>query len=123
MDQSFPKSKRLLKREEFDRTFDRGSVFKNEDIVVYCAEGTTEETRLGIVVGSYVDTAVQRNRLKRVIRAGFRRVQAHLPEGYDLIVIPRNVSSLSSSDVRTGLRKLLTEESIRSKENGDNGGG
>lgn len=121
MDQSFPKSRRLLKRSEFDRTFDRGVVLKNDQIVVYCADGTTDQTRLGIVIGKYVKKAVQRNRLKRVIRAGFRRAYEELPEGYDLIVIPRDTSSLSSGDVRKGLKTLVREENIQKKREEEDG--
>lgn len=122
MDESFPKSRRLLKRAEFDRTFDRGVVLKNDQTVIYCADGTTEETRLGIVIGSHVKKAVQRNRLKRVIRAGFRRVHSQLPDGYDLIVIPRDTSSLSSADVRDSLRTLVTEEHIQEKRRDSSSG-
>jgi ribonuclease P protein component len=116
MDESFPKSRRLLKRSEFDRTFDQGVVLKNDQVVIYCAEGTTEQTRLGIVIGSHVKKAVQRNRLKRVIRAGFRRAYSGLPKGYDLVVIPRNTSGLSSADVRKSLRSLVTEDRIAQKQ-------
>lgn len=118
MDQSFPKSLRLLKRSAFDRTFDEGVVLKNDQIVVYCADGTTDRTRLGIVIGKYVKTAVQRNRLKRVIRAGFRRAYEALPEGYDLIVIPRETSSLSSDEVRQSLKQLVREDQIRTNASG-----
>ncbi len=116
MDQSFPKSVRLLKRSEFDRTFENGRVLKDDRLVIHCAEGLTERTRIGIVIGSYVDKAVRRNRLKRVIRAGFRTIRESLPAGYDLVAIPRNTTSLTSEDVRDSLQTLLTEERIKGKE-------
>lgn len=109
-DQSFPKSRRLLKRWEFDRTFDRGTVLKDDNIVIYRAEGLTEETRLGIVVGNQVKKATKRNRLKRVIRAGFRLEYVNLPEGIDIIVIPRINRDLSSKDVQKSLRTLLSDD-------------
>jgi len=112
MDQSFPKSARLLKRREFDRTFDEGTVLKDHRLVIHCADGLTDRTRLGIVIGSYVKKAVRRNRLKRVIRAGFRTIREELPEGYDLVIIPRNTVSLTSDEVRDSLRTLLTEKNM-----------
>ncbi len=109
-DESFPKEKRLLKRWEFDRVFDSGSVSSDEHLVVYSAEGLTDRTRLGIVVGNSVSKATRRNRLNRVIRAGFRVAYSDLPEGIDMIVIPKNHDTLSGDQVKKSLIKLLSEE-------------
>lgn len=109
-DESFPKSRRLRSRPEFDRVFDEGEVLKDDRIVMYRAPGKTEKTRLGIVVGRHVDGAVQRNRLERVIRAAFRTGKSEWPEGYDLIVIPRKIDSLTSDGVRESMKQLLLKE-------------
>jgi ribonuclease P protein component len=46
-------------------------------------------SRLGLVVGRKVGTAVRRNRIKRLCRECFRTWPGLLPEGVDLVVIAR----------------------------------
>ncbi len=45
--------------------------------------------RVGFAVSKKVGTAVQRNRVKRVLREFFRLHQALLPPGMDLVVVPK----------------------------------
>lgn len=45
--------------------------------------------RLGLVVGRKHGSAVRRNRIKRLLRAAFRVVQARLDTGCDFVVVPR----------------------------------
>lgn len=116
MDESFPKSKRLLKRYEFDRTFDQGTVRSDHNLVMYIADGLTDRTRLGIVISKHVKKATVRNRFKRVIRAGFRVEYENLPKGYDLVVIPRTNRDLSSKDVRESLRRLLNSDTTNQEK-------
>ncbi len=50
--------------------------------------------RLGLAVSKKVGIAVQRNRIKRVVREFFRLHQDALFTGYDYVVIPkRNVNA------------------------------
>lgn len=48
-----------------------------------------EEWRLGMAVTKKTGHAVQRNRVKRVLREFFRLNQAQIPSGLDLVVVPR----------------------------------
>ena len=45
--------------------------------------------RVGLTVGKVVGKAVERNRIKRRMRAGLRRHVELLPSGFDLILHPR----------------------------------
>ncbi len=52
-------------------------------------------TRIGIVVGKRLGTAVVRNRAKRIFRELARHVQDHLIGGQDILIFPRR-EALSS---------------------------
>lgn len=53
------------------------------------ARGEDTAPRLGLSVGKRVGGAVERNRVKRVLREEFARVQDKLSAGVDYVVIAR----------------------------------
>lgn len=106
-DQRFPKSHRLRTRPEFKTVFDRGAVRKDGRLVTYLLATGAPVTRLGIVVGKAARGSVSRNRIKRLIREGFRLLRAGLPVGMDVIVLPRRGAKLSLEGVKQSLGQLL----------------
>jgi len=60
---------------------------KNQFFSVFATQGGQQQPRLGIVVAKrYVRLAVERNKLKRVIRESFRHQQKQLA-GLDVVVV------------------------------------
>ena len=63
--------------------------------------------RLGISVGRRFGSAVERNRVKRLIREAFRRIRHELPPGLDMIVVPKTGDREPSlSELQISLRSL-----------------
>jgi ribonuclease P protein component len=94
----FPKSARLLCGEDFERVFARKRSASDAVLVVYACENTLGTTRLGLAVSRKVGGAVQRNRWKRLIREAFRLNRVELPEGLDLIVLPKSAGKPSLAE-------------------------
>jgi len=84
-----PKSLRLLKKDDFDRVFERRLSRADRYVVIYGCSSESEDPRFGLVVSRKCGDAVRRNRWKRCIREAFRQVQRDLPGGIDMAIIPR----------------------------------
>jgi ribonuclease P protein component len=81
---------RLSRSAEFERVYRRGSSSANRHLVLYSFPSeTTEGPRLGLSVSRKVGAAVERNRVKRLLREAFERVRGDLKGDYDLVVVAR----------------------------------
>ena len=87
--QRFPKTARLRKRAEFLKISRLGSRLQSANFVIIISANGKRENRLGLTVSGKVGNAVTRNRLKRWMREYFRRHQAELPIGSDILIIAR----------------------------------
>ena len=69
--------------------------------------------RLGLAVSKKVGIAVQRNRIKRVVREFFRLHQDAIPTGADYVVVPKrnvNAPGLSYAQVEAELGTLFSSQ-------------
>lgn len=89
-DQSFPKSHRLLKPEDFRRVFDRRRSVTNGRLTICGCESELPHPRIGLSVSRRVGSAVARNRWKRMLREAFRLSRNRLPAGLDLVIVAKD---------------------------------
>ena len=88
--QSFPKASRLLNAADYSAVFDQ-THFKVSCryFLILARISHDANTRLGLIVAKkHITTAVQRNRLKRLIRTSFRSLET-FPRYLDLVVLVR----------------------------------
>jgi ribonuclease P protein component len=88
----FPRSDRLLRRGEFVRVQQQGRRVHADHFIVLLLRGRERaaSARLGVTVGRRVGGAVQRNRIKRLVREVFRRNRELFPVGCDVVLVARS---------------------------------
>ena len=88
---------RLTRSADFDRVYRRGRSAATRSFVLYAFPSASdssetedsEEVRLGVSVGRRVGGAVDRNRVKRLLREAFWALDDQLPEGHDFVIVAR----------------------------------
>lgn len=109
----FPRTRRLSGDAAFARVFGAKCSASNRHLVVYVRENGLPYARLGLSVGRRLGAAVQRNRLKRLIREAFRLEAGALPAGFDLVCIPRPDSGATLEDYRASIKSVTARALAR----------
>ena len=86
---SFPKTYRLLRRNEFRRVYEEGRRRSAPLCTVFFRSNGLALSRLGVTVPRAVGNAVLRNRVKRRVREVFRLNRESIAVGWDMVVNPR----------------------------------
>ncbi|HWT95276.1 MAG TPA: ribonuclease P protein component [Solirubrobacteraceae bacterium] len=107
-----PKRGRLSRSAEFERVYRQGRSHANRHLVLYTfpRPDTADGPRLGLSVSRKVGGAVDRNRVKRLLREAFADVQGQLPADHDVVVVARPPSrELADRDGLEGVKAALDE--------------
>jgi len=108
-----PRRRRLSRSAEFERVYRQGRSKGNRFLVLYAfprEERSDEGPRLGLSVGRRVGGAVDRTRVKRVLREAFWEEAGRLPAGSDYVVVARPESlGLAEREGMPGIRAALAE--------------
>lgn len=103
---SFPAETRLQEAREFRRVFAQGQKFVSNGFVLIAAPSDGLSARLGLALAKRrIRRAVDRNRVKRVLRESFRRVRVELG-AVDIVVLARShTATMSNPELFTQLAR------------------
>ena len=106
----------------YNKTFQRGKRYSGKYLSVfvlrdYAAKRLMRENpekkyynRFGVSVTKKVGGAVQRSRVKRILRAGYRAVEPEIKTGFLVVISPRDgILAAKSTDVERELRRGFTK--------------
>jgi ribonuclease P protein component len=102
---------RLSRSAEFERVYRHGRSVANRQLVLYTfPNASTEKPRLGLSVSRKVGGAVQRNKVKRLLREAFAQAEGALVPGQDVVVVARPAAGeLAEREGLAGMDAALAE--------------
>lgn len=89
------KRRRLTRSADFDRVYRDGRSFSNRHVVLHAFKrrgGSGDDScgRLGLSVGRRVGGAVERNRVKRLLREAYWGMAELVPPDVDIVLVARS---------------------------------
>jgi ribonuclease P protein component len=114
--------RRLSRSGEFDRVYREGTSHASRHLVVYSfPRADADSPRLGVSVGRKLGGAVERNRVKRLLREAFWARAEVLPDGLDFVIVARPAAGELARDgggkaLEEALGAILEEAGLAARE-------
>lgn len=87
--QAFGKEERIRKRRDYTRIYEQGTRIYSRRFIIIVCPNPQGIRRLGTTVSKKAGNAVQRNRIKRLLREFFRLNKSRLPASQDIVIIAK----------------------------------
>ena len=90
-----------------------GQSYAHPFVVLIALPNELEQIRIGVSAGRAVGGAVERNRAKRLLRAGIAPLLPKISTGYDLVLLARKpILNTKSQQVTAALAKNLKKADL-----------
>lgn len=103
----FTRESRLLTPSQFQSVFSNPSRFGSSHFTILITQSNDDKARLGLAIAKKrVKLAVQRNRIKRLVRESFRLNQHQLPHIEMVVMVKSGIDELDNQQINKQLEKI-----------------
>lgn len=105
----------IKKNYEFKRFFSRGKFFYGDTINMYIHKTKSSINKLGIAVSKKQGKAVNRNRLKRLIRENYKNFEDKIGVGNNIIILigkNKDPKIINYYDIQKDFKKILNKAGV-----------
>lgn len=109
----------LKKNYEFKNVLSKGKFYIGKQISLYVLKNRKKINVIGIAVSTKQCGAVQRNRIKRLIRENYRLLEDKISVGYDIIFLwkkNKNISEANFFNIKYDIIKTLNKSNLLKKD-------
>ena len=109
------KIKTLKKNYEFKNVLSRGKFYIGKQISLYVLKNNKKTNVIGIAVSTKQCGAVQRNRIKRLIRENYRLIKSQLKQGNDIVFLWNKKNEAKEADyyiIKKDITNLLRKANL-----------
>jgi ribonuclease P protein component len=111
-----PKANRLGGRGTFKAILDHNLRAWRGPVGMAIKPCEAPQSRLGISIGRRVGNAVQRNRIKRLLREAFRLMQHDWPSSHDVVILVKPHEPLALAEYQRAMSHLMVKLCRRPEE-------
>ena len=109
----------LKKNYEFKNVLTKGKKFSGQYLNLFVMKNGFNYNLLGLAVSSKVGKAVQRVKIKRLLRENYQNIEENLKKGYSLVFLVKkkeDISNLNFQSIKTDVNNILEKANIIVKE-------
>ena len=102
-------------KRDFDRLYKKGRSTGDKFIVVFHIPNGRDYSRRAFLASKKVGGAVERNRARRLMKEGFRKIESELLPGKDILFIARKEivsDGTGSGEIDLSIRKALSKSGL-----------
>lgn len=104
---------------QFLRVYKKGDFAVGKYLILYCLRNGYGKIRLGITTSKKVGNSVVRNRLRRLLRENYRKMEDNISKGFDIVFVVRvNKNIPTYYEMKKEMKYLFKKVSLVKDLNG-----
>ena len=101
------KTEMLKKNYEFRQVLSKGKYYSGSYIEAFILKNNKENNLLGLAISTKVAKAVKRNRIKRLLRENYNKLEKNIPNGYSIVFLWKKRANIENAQYSKIERDML----------------